>query len=242
MNPVIIIPARYESSRFPGKPLAHLLGKPLVAWVWERCVAALGPDRVYVATDDERIERECLRRGIRVVMTSEDCATGTDRVYEASQKIGADYYINVQGDEPLVQPEDVHKVIAFAEKNRGSVVNAMCKIASEEEFRDPKVPKVVADRTGRLMYISRAAIPTTKGLAFRSAWKQVCIYGFSPEALAQFGEHREKSPVEEIEDIEILRFLELGFDVRMTPVSPVEVAVDFPEDIAVAERALRRAA
>ena len=242
MNPAIIIPARYESSRFPGKPLVKLLEKPLVVWVWERCIQALDPERVYVATDDERIAEECRSWGIQVVMTSADCCTGTDRVFDASKQIEADYFINVQGDEPLVQPEDIRTVMAMAAESPNTVINAMCPIESEEEFRDPKVPKVVANSEGKLLYMSRAAVPTTKTLGFKAAWKQVCIYGFSPAALAQFGSCGAKTSVEEIEDIEIIRFLEMGTEVKMVKVSPVAVAVDFPEDVVVAEEALRRAA
>lgn len=238
MNPAIIIPARFESSRFPGKPLVKLLDKPLVVWVWLRCIEAIQQERVFVATDDLRIAEECGRWGIQVVMTSRDCCTGTDRVYDASKQIDADYYINVQGDEPLVHPEDITTVIHQAEATGAPVINAMCPIECEEEFRDPKVPKVVASPEGRLLYMSRAGIPTTKKLGFRKAWKQVCIYGFTPAALVRFGEHRHKSPLEEIEDIEIVRFLEMGVDISMVRVSPVAVAVDLPEDVPVAERAL----
>lgn len=238
MEPVIIIPARYQSSRFPGKPLAEIRGKPMIVRVWEKCVMALDPKLVYVATDDHRIESCCNEYNINVIMTGGDCLTGTDRVFEASRNIDADIYINVQGDEPLIDPTDIDLVIDAAAKHPGIVINAMCPISTEEDFRSTTVPKVVARPDGRLLYMSRAPIPTDKKESFIEAKKQVCIYAFPEDALSQFAGVTEKTPLEAIEDIEILRFLELGFEVMMIEVSGASVAVDIPEDIRRVERIL----
>lgn len=231
MKFVIIIPARYRSSRFPGKPLVQICGKSLVRRVWDRCVKALPEQDVYVATDDERIATHCTQQGIRVLMTSSTCLTGTDRVYEAAQQVEADVYINVQGDEPMIMPSDILAVMDVARTSPGSVVNAMCPIAIESDFYSPFVPKVVSCPDGRLLYMSRAAIPSTKSHGFVTANKQVCIYGFTKKALEAFYIHGRKTALEEIEDIEILRFLELGFEVKMIPVSGASLAVDIPEDV-----------
>lgn len=228
---VIVVPARFKSSRFPGKPLVDIAGTSLIRRVWRQCARALPAERVYVATDDERIADHCRAAGIQVVITGEDCLTGTDRVYQASLQIDADLYVNVQGDEPLVRPADILAVIDTARAHPGTVVNAMCAIAEEHDFRSPTVPKVVARPDGRLLYMSRAGIPTDKLHAFRPAMKQVCIYAFDKPALAAFAGAGAKTPLEAVEDIEILRFLELGFEVRMVEVSQASVAVDVPEDV-----------
>jgi 3-deoxy-manno-octulosonate cytidylyltransferase (CMP-KDO synthetase) len=227
----IIIPARYESSRFPGKPLVDLLGKSLVQRVWQRCCSAASPSDVFVATDDERIKQHCIGLGIQVVMTPSDSLTGTDRVYHACSNLDADVIINVQGDEPLIRPDDIIRIIEAHRKSPLEVHCAMCPILSEEDFRSASVPKVVTRGDGRLLYMSRAAIPTDKNLSFSKAMKQVCIYAFSRKALEDFGRCNHKSALESIEDIEILRFLELGYDVGMVEVSDSSIAVDFPQDV-----------
>lgn len=186
---------------------------------------------VFVATDDERIKEHCVRLGIQVLMTPEDCLTGTDRVYQACKDLDSQSIVNVQGDEPLIRPDDIIKVIEAHNKAPELVHCAMCPILSEGDFRSPSVPKVVARKNGRLLYMSRAAIPTDKNLSFRKAMKQVCIYAFSKKSLEDFGRHNHKSGLEAIEDIEILRFFELGYDVEMVEVSDSSIAVDFPEDV-----------
>ncbi len=238
MDAVIVIPARYRSSRFEGKPLVSLRGRPMIARVWDRCTGALPAEKIFVATDDDRIADVCRAEGIQVLMTGEDCLTGTDRVHQAAQQVSADIYINVQGDEPLLDPADITAVIDAAEARPGRVVNAMCPIELEDDFRSTTVPKVVARPDGRLMYMSRAPIPTDKSHAFKGAMKQVCIYAFPPDALAAFAARDTKTPLEAIEDIEILRFLELGYEVDMVEVSGASIAVDVPEDVARVERAL----
>jgi 3-deoxy-manno-octulosonate cytidylyltransferase (CMP-KDO synthetase) len=239
MRVVAIIPARYSSSRFPGKPLVDILGSSLIRRVHSRCRMALPAGDVYVATDDARIRDHCLAAGIHVVMTSAACLTGTDRVHDASLQIDADLFLNVQGDEPLIEPSDIDKVVEACQKFPGTVINAMCPIESEIDFRSTTVPKVIARPDGRLLYMSRGAIPTTKNLQFVHAMKQVCIYGLPREALAAFSACRAKTPLESVEDIEILRFLELGIEVQMVEVSGASIAVDTPEDVKRVEDALR---
>ena len=238
MNIVIVIPARFRSSRFPGKPLVEILGQSMIRRVWDRSVQALPAGRVYVATDSREIADHCAAHGISVLMTGSHCLTGTDRIYEASQQVDADLYINVQGDEPLVEPADIQAVIKAAIDNPGCIINAMCGIQDERDFRSMTVPKVVARPDGRLLYMSRAAIPTDKQHGFIVARKQVCIYAFPRDALRAFSDVQGKTPLEAIEDIEILRFLELGYDVHMVEVSSASIAVDVPEDVARVEEAL----
>jgi len=239
MKAIIIIPARYRSSRLPGKPLVHLLGISMLRRTVNRCHQAFPPGCVFVATDDERIQEHCEQAGIQVVMTSADCLTGTDRVAEVAQHIEADIYINVQGDEPVINPDDIMAVYEAALAHPGEIINGMCGVADEGAFRNPSIPKVVARPDGRLLYMSRAGVPTSKNLDFETAYRQICIYSYTKEALKCFSQYGCKTPLEAVEDIEILRFLELGYDVRMVTLSDDSVAVDCPEDIPKAEAAIR---
>ena len=230
-NYKIIIPARFNSSRFPGKPLSKICGKSMIQRVWEKCIQASSTDLVYVATDDKRIMDHCLERNIKAIMTSKNCLTGTDRLFEVAKKIKTDVYINVQGDEPLISPNDIKIMIDISKSNPKNIFNAMCPIKKEEDYRNPNVPKVVVRNDGRLLYISRAPIPMNKNFQFVNAMKQVCIYAFPHDKLMLYGNLNSKTKIESIEDIEILRFLELGFEVKMVEVSESSIAVDTPKDL-----------
>lgn len=234
MSLLVVIPARFESTRFPGKPLADLGGLPLIEHVWRRCCQAVDPADVLIATDDDRIAEVGIAFGAVVEMTSSTCLTGTDRVAEVSARHEADWYINVQGDEPFVDPEAIKSVIrATGEVNSEVVaINTMCVIDDEAEFRSETVPKPVTDLHGRLLYMSRAAIPTDKRLGFRMAFRQVGLYAFRRAALSAYRPGATKSPLEEIEDIEILRLLEAGSRVQMVRVPASGIAVDTPADLA----------
>jgi len=233
----IVIPARYRSSRFPGKPLAEIAGKPMIQHVWERCIEAVNPRDVFVATDDDRIKAACEGFGASVLMTSDDCLTGTDRVAEAALQLDHAFIVNVQGDEPMINAKDILIVAEAFRSGDGSVVNAMAPIIEEREYWSPNVPKVVTDPNGRLQYMSRAPIPANKTKTFEKAWKQVCIYAFSREHLALFSAATEKGPLESIEDIEILRFIEMGVGVTLVELASTSMAVDTPEDLQQVVRA-----
>jgi len=230
MKYAVVIPARYQSSRFPGKPLVDILGKSMIQRVWERCCLAVEEELVYVATDSEKIRKAAEGFGAKVIMTSSTCLTGTDRLAEANQQLKCDFIINVQGDEPLIDPNVLCSVIDQFQKN-GNVTNAYCKINSEKEFRSLTVPKVVTSESGRLLYMSRSSIPLTKYDKYHSAYKQVCVYAFSKAHLEFFVSHPSKAPLEQIEDIEILRFLESDIQVDMVEVDAGSLAVDVPSDL-----------
>lgn len=239
MKYAVVIPARYQSSRFPGKPLIDLNGKSMIQHVWERCCLAVGQELVYIATDSEIIEEVCTGFGGQVIMTSSSCMTGTDRLAEANKKLNADFIINVQGDEPLIEPDDICKVIEAYKKEPNTIVNAMCKIESEEEFRSYTVPKVVVSKSNKLLYMSRSPIPISKNDEFCFAYKQVCIYAFSKIHLEFFASHSTKTKVEKVEDIEILRFLENDFIIKMLEVDSGSIAVDTPADVNRVVNAMR---
>ena len=231
MSYLVVIPSRYQSSRLPGKPLIHICGIPMIVRTYRQCIKVVAPDLVVVATDDKRIQTLCESEGIETVMTSQNCLTGTDRVAEVAQKIKVDTYINVQGDEPTFNPDDLSKLIKKATEFPESIINGFCKINDEEQFRSSSIPKVVIRPDGRLLYMSRAAVPTNKSFEFIEARRQVCAYAFPRKALYLFTKLEKKTSLEEIEDIEILRFLELGYEIRMIQMSDSSISVDNPEDV-----------
>ena len=234
----VIIPARYKSSRFPGKPLALIQGKPMVIHVCEKAEQAVGRQNVYVATENSEIAEMVKQYGYRVVLTSDTCLTGTDRVAEASKEVTADIIINVQGDEPMIDPQDILKAIEEKKQYPNHVINCMSKLHRDEDSYDKKIPKVVCDIQNNLLYASRNSIPSTKEGEPSNVLKQVCIYAFTKEQLEIFKDSK-KTPLEKEEDIEIIRCLEKGIPVRMLEVQKVSYAVDFPEDIITIEKKLK---
>lgn len=239
----VVIPARFKSSRFPGKPLVPLLGKPMVLWVAELSARAVGTQNVYVATEDERIAKVVIAAGFKCVMTTDDNLTGTDRVSQAAEQINADIFINVQGDEPLVEPSDIIKVRDTKLALMGAIVNGFCWIGAHEDPSSVNLPKVITNECDEMVYMSRVALPGFKDVKCAPSRykKQVCIYAFTREELAAFRAFGRKSELEYAEDIEILRFLELGLTIRMVETQPGSLAVDVPEDVPLVEAALRKA-
>jgi 3-deoxy-manno-octulosonate cytidylyltransferase (CMP-KDO synthetase) len=241
MKAIVVIPARYQSSRFPGKPLVPLLGKPMILWVADLSAKAVGKESVYVATDDKRIADVVTEAGYQVVMTSDQALTGTDRLAEVAYKIEADIYINVQGDEPLLDPSDILKALEEKVRFPQDVINGYCPLSESEDPHSVNIPKVIFTAQKQMIYMSRQAIPGFKDLKNAPAeyYKQVCIYAFSRKELLDYGLHAQKSVIEQSEDIEILRFLEWGQPVRMLETQPGSLAVDVPEDVAKVEEALK---
>jgi 3-deoxy-manno-octulosonate cytidylyltransferase (CMP-KDO synthetase) len=235
-----VIPARMQSSRLPGKPLIEIFRKTVLQRTWERCIEAFSEQSVYVATDDSRIQEHCNIIGMNCVMTSKNCLTGTDRVAEVAQKVEADTYINVQGDEPLMNPQDIISVSQAAIKYPDEIINGYGPITDENQFRSLNVPKVVLRPDSRLLYMSRSPIPGNKARDFIKGYRQICIYAFPAVSLKQFTKQKTKTPLEKIEDIEILRFLELGFDVRMVELSTESISVDTPEDVKKVKLVLKK--
>jgi len=241
MKSVVVIPARYKSSRFPGKPLVNLLGKPMILWVSELSAKAVGQENVYIATDDERISKVVTTAGFNAIMTSEQCLTGTDRLAEVANKIQADIYINVQGDEPLVNPEDIVNIIEAKKQYYDEIINGYCSISTDEDPNNVNIPKVIFTEDNSLIYMSRQAIPGYKDeiQAPSQYYKQVCIYAFTADELKSYADFGRKSTLEASEDIEIIRFLEWGKKIRMVKTSPGSLAVDTQEDVAKVEQGLK---
>lgn len=235
MKIIGVIPARFKSSRFPGKPLADICGKPMIWWVYQQCKKVEDFNEVYVATDDQQIFDVCKNLNIEVVMTSATHRTGTDRIGEVARKISADLIVNIQGDEPLLEPETIKAAIRpFYTDLDLQISNLMTKIKDPVEVANFTVPKVITNKDGIGIYLTRAAAPYPKGSIEYSYYKQVCVYGFKPEALqfyCDYGLKYGKAKVEAIEDIEILRFIENGYRVQYIKVDSETVAVDTPNDL-----------
>lgn len=205
--------------------------------VFEQCAQAVPEKDIYVATEDERIMDFCRSNQMPCVLTTDDCLTGTDRVAEAAEILGSDVCINVQGDEPLFNPEDIRLLVKRVMEHPQCVYAGYCEIDSEEMYRSLSVPKMVMDLRERLLYTSRHPIPGNKAGAFHMAWRQVCAYAFHREALRMYRSCVHKTPLEEEEDLELLRFIENGFPVQLVKMSRESVAVDHPQDV---EKVLQR--
>ena len=241
LKTIICIPARYKSSRFPGKPLIKILGKPMIQWTADLSAKAVGKENVYIATDNVEIEKTVSRIGYKVIMTSEKCLTGTDRLAEVSKKIKADIYVNVQGDEPLIDPNDIVKIIDAKKNNPSDVINGFTTIDGDVNPDSVNIPKVVFNEDKILLYMSRKKIPGFKKDedAPKKYYKQVCIYAFNREELEAFSKFGRKSTLEQSEDIEILRFLDLGKTIRLVETESSSLAVDVPEDVIKIEKVMR---
>ena len=241
MRSCVIIPARYSSSRFPGKPLVPLIGKPMILWVAELSSKAVGKSNVYVATEDSRIVDEVQKAGFQALITSSNALTGTDRLAEAAQKIDYDIYLNVQGDEPLVNPKDIIKICDTKISNLNKVINGFTWIKESESPKNINIPKLVTNEKNELIYISRLPVPGSKKKDFKNQRykKQVCIYAFTKDELKAFQKFGKKSIIEKTEDIEILRFFELKKKILMIETSSNSLAVDTPKDVFKVEKAIR---
>jgi len=238
----VVIPARYASTRFPGKPLTPLLGKPMILWVAELSARAVGQEHVYVATEDKRIVEVVEGAGFQALMTSKAALTGTDRLAEAAGMIDYDIYVKVQGDEPLVNPEDIKRCVVLKSERPDLIANGFSWLGADEDPNNVNIPKVITTEDDVMVYMSRVALPGFKDAknAPTNYKKQVCIYGFSRDELAAFLAFGRKGELEACEDIEILRFVELGHKVLMYETSPGTMAVDVVGDVAPVETALRR--
>ena len=231
MKYYIVIPARYNSKRFPGKPLVDICGIPMIIRTYNQCKKIVEKSKILVATDDKRIQKVCEKEKIKVVMTSKKCLTGTDRIAEVAKKFKADFYLNVQGDEPICNPIDIKKLLITAKKYPKTIINGYTAIKNKKLFHSGHIPKVVFRNDGRLLYQSRAAIPTTKDKKFVKAWRQVCIYSLPYKSLMAFKSVNKKTTLEQLEDCELLRFLEIGHEIKMIKMSDKSVSVDTKKNL-----------
>jgi 3-deoxy-manno-octulosonate cytidylyltransferase (CMP-KDO synthetase) len=243
MKAVAILPARMGSSRFPGKPLAKLLGKPMIQHVWERVAKAKGLQDVIVATCDQEIADACKAFGAPFVMTSAKHERASDRIAEAAKSVKADVYVMVQGDEPMTVPAMIEEALAPFQDAKIQCVNLTARIETEAEFDDRNCIKVVMDLNRDALSFSREPIPTRRIGAWGTfeAWKQVCVIPFRADALSRFAS-LSPTPLEKAESVDMMRFLEHGVKVRMAPTRHASHAVDTPQDLARVEKLMKAGA
>lgn len=230
MKIVCIIPARFKSSRFPGKPLADICGKPMIWWVYNQVSKVKRFSDVFVAIDDERIKNVCEEYNIEYVMTRSDHPEHISRIHEVSEKVQADLYVCVNGDEPLISPDCIEHALPETIDDNFFFSGAMRKLKDPAETIDPANIKIVMSDTGRCVYISRTPVPFPKGTLMFDYNKYVGIECFSKKAL-DFFVSAPQGNVEKIEDIDHLRFLEHGKNITFKYVDSESISVDTPKDL-----------
>ncbi|MGV3614919.1 MAG: 3-deoxy-manno-octulosonate cytidylyltransferase [Fimbriimonas sp.] len=237
MRCAIVIPARMGSTRFPGKPLVDLMGKPMVQWVVERARAAEIAERIVVATPDEEILAACAAFGVEAVRTRADHPSGTDRLAEIAETLDAEVFVNVQGDEPLILPETIRAAAEPLLDDPTIKVGSVWSPCPAEEIDNPSVVKVVTDVDDFALYFSRHAIPYPRNERREGVKKHVGIYAYRREVLLEYATWT-VTPLEAAESLEQLRFLECGFRIRMSEGAGSELAVDTPEQAEEVRRIL----
>ncbi len=234
MKIVAVIPSRYESSRFPGKPLAEICGKPMVWWVYQQVKKIPEIDEIYVATDSDRIEAVCAEYDIPVVMTSDRHPTHVHRIHEVSQKIEADYYLVVCGDEPLIEPDTIRRALpdeADISASDKMYVGGLCRYFTEpSEVMDPANIKIVTNDKDECILLSRSPVPFPYKTVLFKYKKVVGVECYDKRAL-DFFVSTEKGPLEQIEDVTLQRFLENLIHIKYRLVDSVSLSVDTPRDL-----------
>lgn len=232
MKTIGVIPCRYQSSRFPGKPLVLIDGKPMMWHVYQRALESNILDEVYIATDDERIVKVADKYKINIIMTSDKHETGTDRVAEVASKIQADYYVNIQGDEPFIEPEaikSVVKAIINCDNPLVQATNAYTPMQDISDVIDTNTVKVVMDVNQQALAYSRQPIPYPKANIAKYN-KQLGLYAFKQSGLQIFSENAPAN-LESIEGVEMYRLLEHGYSVQMVETNDTSISVDTPSDL-----------
>ena len=237
-NFLLVIPARYNSKRLPGKPLIDIKGIPMVLRTYNQCKKAVHPSKILIATDHKKIFRLCRKKNINVIMTSKKCLTGTDRIAEVAKKIKKKFYINVQGDEPIVNPLDIKTILEYNFKYPNRVAFGKSR-ANFQEFNDYSKAKVVCSLSGRLLYSSRAGIPLNNKGDYVSAERAIWIYAFNKKNLKKYFDTTNKRKLEHLEDNEIIGFLEIDIPVYCIDMIGDSWAVDEKKDIEMVENILK---
>ena len=235
MKVTAIIPARYASTRFEGKPLADIMGKTMIQHVYERCRETAGIEDVIVATDDERIFKIVRSFGGKAAMTSSDHETGTDRLAEVARMLDSDLIVNVQGDEPMIDPAMIEEVLKPLMEDRTIVMGTLkSRIIDDNELANPSVVKVVVDRNDFALYFSRHAIPYVRDSQDQDGktehFKHIGLYVYDRDFLLNFA-GMEPTPLEKAEKLEQLRALENGFRIKVATTEHESIGVDRPEDL-----------
>ena len=235
---VIAIPARFGSSRFPGKVTALLAGKPVIEHVYEACLkTGLGP--VVIATESQRVVEACKSFGAQAIVTSDTCQSGTDRIYEATQGRDESFIINVQGDEPFINPQTIIKIAELLRRDPScDIATAVMATTEDTKIDNPNCVKAVLGKDMRALYFSRSRVPFKREPSAENKdfiyWHHCGIYGYRKEALKRFVS-LPQSPLEKIEKLEQLRALEDGMTIKCVQIEPAGPAIDTPDDLRRAE-------
>jgi 3-deoxy-manno-octulosonate cytidylyltransferase (CMP-KDO synthetase) len=233
---IVVIPARLDSTRLPRKLLIKINGKSVINRTYECAMNALNDkSKIIIATDSSEIQSHCESFGAITMLTSKNCLTGTDRVAEVSERIDAEQYINLQGDEPIFPVEELNNFIIKANKNINEISTGIIKIEKEKDYRNASIPKMVFSNSRKLLYSSRANIPSSKRNIFKEAYKHVCVYAFNKSHLEAF-KSQKKTKFELHEDLEINRFLELDITVRCIELKNSGKALDTTEDLEIIKK------
>lgn len=230
-----IIPARYGARRFPGKPLAKILGKPMLQWVYERSSSSNSLKKVIIATDDERILNVARSFGAETILTSSRHLSGTDRAAEIARKLNVPLIINIQGDEPLIRAEMITALVSALQDDTSAMATLAVKSLDRRLLKDENTVKVVFDRKGHALYFSRSAIPNNSD----QFWIHIGIYGYQRDFLLKFSKLKPTS-LENIEKLEQLRALEYGYKIKIIESVHPTLSVDVPEDISKIENILKK--
>jgi len=246
MKKVIVIPARLDSSRLPKKVLLDLKGKTVIQRVYEQCLKVKNIDGVYIATDSPEIEGVCRSFTNHIILTKSSHQSGTDRIGEAVVRIDCDIVVNVQGDEPFIDPNIIEELVHSFDDDQVSMVSAMSKIENIKDFQDPNVVKVVVDTQNNAIYFSRAPIPfprdhqeiihSNEELKKHNFFRHIGIYGYRKDFLAKYIE-MDQTNLEKLEKLEQLRVIENGFKIKMIEAATSLIGIDTQEDY---EEALKK--
>ena len=240
MSYLIIIPARLKSTRLKEKLLIKINKIPIIIRTYLQCLKVTSRKKIIIATDSEKIMKSFKKEDTKCILIKSKCLTGTDRIAEVAKKYKAKFYINVQGDEPFLNPRDLKKIIkSLKYLKKYDVINGYSMITNKEEYKNTSIPKLVFNKNKELLYMSRAPIPSSKKFHFTYAYKQICIYAFKRSALLSFKQTK-KTEFESKEDIEILRFLEKGLNIKMIKLSGKSFAIDTPQDLKKAKFFLKK--
>ncbi len=239
MRIIGLIPARYASTRFPGKPLKLLANKPIIQHVYEQSIKCSKLDEVYIATDDERIRDVIASFGGKVIMTASTHTSGTDRLAEASENLDADLIVNIQGDEPLIEPNIIELALSVWDSDSDFEMSTIATpITDIEDYNNPNVVKVVLAKNGNGLYFSRSPIPYFRNKTNLQTYRHIGLYVYRKSFLLQFTK-LSPSPLEQAEGLEQLRALENGYNIRVVITDYAAYGIDTPEDLIRIEKLMK---
>lgn len=238
MKVIGVIPARYKSSRFEGKPLAQICGKPMIWWVWQQALKVCELNDLLIATDDERIAAVCEEYEMKFMMTSSCHKTGAERLAEVAKRTAGDLYINIQGDEPLLDAVEVDRLISLKRKYGDGYIGYRATLDSNSRIDDENTVKVVTDLEGYAMYFSRSAIPYTQ--AKDCVYRCMGLYAYDREIILKFAEWPQSKLEIAEKGIEMLRVMEHGIKVRLFDTEWHSIGVDLPEHIVKVEEEIKK--